>query len=38
MARFWGINFTYATWFAVTALRAAGAGRTILNLRQPRNG
>jgi 2,3-oxidosqualene cyclase len=22
---FWGINFTYATWFAVTALRAAGA-------------
>jgi lanosterol synthase len=24
-AGFWGINFTYATWFAVTALRAAGA-------------
>jgi 2,3-oxidosqualene cyclase len=24
---FWGINFTYATWFAVTALRAAGAER-----------
>jgi lanosterol synthase len=22
---FWGINFTYATWFAVAALRAAGA-------------
>jgi 2,3-oxidosqualene cyclase len=22
---FWGINFTYATWFAVTALRAGGA-------------
>src|SRR6516162_6333261 len=22
---FWGINFTYATWFAVGALRAAGA-------------
>src|SRR5215472_10430353 len=21
---FWGINFTYATWFAVAALRAAG--------------
>jgi 2,3-oxidosqualene cyclase len=24
---FWGINFTYATWFAVGALRSAGAGR-----------
>jgi lanosterol synthase len=24
---FWGINFTYATWFAVSALRSAGAGR-----------
>jgi squalene/oxidosqualene cyclase-like protein len=27
-AGFWGINFTYATWFAVAALRAAGAERT----------
>jgi lanosterol synthase len=24
-AGFWGINFTYATWFAVAALRASGA-------------
>jgi lanosterol synthase len=24
---FWGINFTYATWFAIAALRAAGAER-----------
>jgi len=24
---FWGINFTYATWFAVAALRAAGTDR-----------
>ncbi len=24
---FWGINFTYATWFAVSALRSAGTGR-----------
>jgi 2,3-oxidosqualene cyclase len=24
---FWGVNFTYATWFAVSALRAAGAER-----------
>jgi 2,3-oxidosqualene cyclase len=24
---FWGINFTYATWFAVSALRSAGMGR-----------
>ena len=24
---FWGINFTYATWFAVAALRSAGARR-----------
>lgn len=24
-AGFWGINFTYATWFAVAALRSAGA-------------
>jgi lanosterol synthase len=26
-AGFWGINFTYATWFAVSALRAAGLDR-----------
>jgi lanosterol synthase len=26
-AGFWGINFTYATWFAVAALRAAGTDR-----------
>ena len=25
---FWGINFTYATWFAVSALRMAGAERS----------
>src|SRR5262249_26060504 len=25
---FWGVNFTYATWFAVSALRAAGAAPT----------
>jgi len=27
-AGFWGVNFTYATWFAVSALRIAGAERT----------
>jgi lanosterol synthase len=33
-AGFWGINFTYATWFAVSALRAAGAARDDKDLRR----
>jgi 2,3-oxidosqualene cyclase len=31
---FWGINFTYATWFAMSALRTAGAQRSDPALRR----
>jgi len=33
-AGFWGINFIYATWFSVTALRAAGVSATDVALKR----